>query len=51
MAYTDFTLESAESELGVTARPGPIFPDPRARRRAGVAATGSGAPKGPTSAS
>ena len=27
MAYTDFTLESAESELGVTTRPGPIFPN------------------------
>ncbi len=26
MAYTDFTLESAEAELGVTARPGPLFP-------------------------
>jgi len=27
MAYTDFTLESAEAELGVTTRPGPIFPN------------------------
>ncbi len=26
MAYTDFTLESAEAELGVTARPGLLFP-------------------------
>lgn len=26
MAYTDFTLESAEAELGVTARPGVLFP-------------------------
>jgi hypothetical protein len=26
MAYTDFTLESAEVELGVTARPGVLFP-------------------------
>jgi hypothetical protein len=26
MAYTDFTLESAESDLGVTARPGVLFP-------------------------
>jgi hypothetical protein len=26
MAYTDFTLESAEAELGVTARPGILFP-------------------------
>lgn len=25
MAYTDFSLESAEAELGVTARPGPLF--------------------------
>jgi hypothetical protein len=25
MAYTDFTLESAEADLGVTARPGVIF--------------------------
>ncbi len=25
MAYTDFTLESAEAELGVTARPGVLF--------------------------
>jgi hypothetical protein len=25
MAYTDFTLETAESELGVTVRPGPLF--------------------------
>ena len=29
MAYTDFTLESAETELGVTARPGMLFPDLR----------------------
>jgi hypothetical protein len=27
MAYADFTLESAEAELGVTARPGVLFPD------------------------
>jgi hypothetical protein len=27
MAYTDFTLESAEVELGVMARPGAIFPE------------------------
>lgn len=27
MAYTDFTLESAETELGVIARPGVLFPD------------------------
>lgn len=27
MAYTDFTLETAESELGVTTRPGDLFPD------------------------
>jgi hypothetical protein len=26
MAYTDFTLESAETELGVIARPGVVFP-------------------------
>jgi hypothetical protein len=26
MAYTDFTLESAEAELGVVARPGVLFP-------------------------
>lgn len=26
MAYTDFTLESAETELGVTSRPGVLFP-------------------------
>jgi hypothetical protein len=26
MAYTDFTLETAEAELGVTARPGTLFP-------------------------
>lgn len=26
MAYTDFTLESAEATLGVTARPGDLFP-------------------------
>ena len=26
MAYTDFTLETAEAELGVTARPGALFP-------------------------
>jgi hypothetical protein len=25
MAYTDFTLETAEAELGVTAHPGPLF--------------------------
>ena len=29
MAYTDFTLESAEAELGVTCRPGVVFPDLR----------------------
>jgi hypothetical protein len=29
MAYTDFTLESAEAELGVTARPGVLFPNLR----------------------
>jgi hypothetical protein len=27
MAYTDFTLESAETELGVTVRPGVLFPE------------------------
>jgi hypothetical protein len=27
MAYTDFTLESAEAELGVTSGPGVVFPD------------------------
>jgi hypothetical protein len=27
MAYTDFTLESAEATLGVTSRPGDLFPD------------------------
>jgi hypothetical protein len=27
MAYTDFTLEMVETELGVTARPGVLFPD------------------------
>ncbi len=27
MAYTDFTLESAETELGVTVRPGALFPE------------------------
>jgi hypothetical protein len=27
MAYTDFTLETAEAELGVTARPGVLFAD------------------------
>jgi hypothetical protein len=27
MAYTDFTLESAEAELGVSSRPGVVFPD------------------------
>ena len=27
MAYTDFTLESAEATLGVTTRPGDLFPD------------------------
>lgn len=27
MAYTDFTLESAEATLGVTSRPGNLFPD------------------------
>jgi hypothetical protein len=26
MAFTDFTLESAEADLGVTARPGVLFP-------------------------
>jgi hypothetical protein len=26
MAYTDFTLETAEAELGVTAWPGALFP-------------------------
>ena len=26
MAYTDFTLESAEAELGIIARPGALFP-------------------------
>ncbi len=26
MAYTDFTLDSVEAELGVSQRPGPIFP-------------------------
>ncbi len=26
MAFTDFTLESVEAELGVTARPGVVFP-------------------------
>src|SRR2546430_13389265 len=26
MPYADFTLESAEAELGVTARPGVLFP-------------------------
>ena len=26
MPYTDFTLESVEADLGVTARPGPAFP-------------------------
>lgn len=29
MAYTDFTLESAESELGVTCHPGEVFTDLR----------------------
>lgn len=29
MAYTDFTLESAEATLGVTTRPGDLFPDLR----------------------
>jgi len=29
MAYTDFTLESAEATLGVTSRPGDLFPDLR----------------------
>lgn len=29
MAYTDFTLESAEASLGVTARPGDLFPNLR----------------------
>jgi hypothetical protein len=27
MAYTDFTLESAEASLGVTSRPGSLFPN------------------------
>lgn len=27
MAYTDFTLESAEADLGVSCRPGVVFPD------------------------
>ena len=27
MAYTDFTLESAEADLGVTVHPGVLFPD------------------------
>ena len=27
MAYTDFTLDSVEAELGVSQRPGAIFPD------------------------
>ena len=27
MAYTDFTLESAEATLGVASRPGDLFPD------------------------
>ena len=27
MPYTDFTLESAEASLGVTTRPGDLFPD------------------------
>ena len=27
MAYTDFTLDSVEADLGVGQRPGPIFPD------------------------
>ena len=27
MAYTDFTLESVEAELGVVCRPGVVFPD------------------------
>ena len=26
MAFTDFTLETVEEELGVTARPGAVFP-------------------------
>ncbi len=26
MAYTDFTLDLVESELGIGQRPGPIFP-------------------------
>lgn len=26
MAYTDFTLETAEADLGITARPGALFP-------------------------
>lgn len=29
MEYTDFTLETAEAELGVTARPGEVFADLR----------------------
>ena len=29
MAYTDFTLETAEAELGVAVRPGTLFPDLR----------------------
>lgn len=29
MAYTEFTLESAEAELGVTVRPGEVFADLR----------------------
>jgi hypothetical protein len=29
MAYTDFTLEAAEAELGITARPGALFPELR----------------------
>jgi hypothetical protein len=29
MAYTDFTLESAEADLGVSTRPGDVFPDLR----------------------
>ena len=29
MAYPDFTLETAEAELGVAARPGVLFPDLR----------------------
>jgi hypothetical protein len=27
MAYTDFTLESAEASLGITSRPGTLFPN------------------------